>query len=145
LARKLFNLNYSEFNELLTKLDGVGGDLKSVVADALEQTAETVEDDTKEAMAKSNMPAGGKYSTGKTEKTIVENARVSWSGTIAEIGIGFDFDKPGAAGFLITGTPRMQPNYALQKIYKRKKYMKDIQQDMADIVMDEIDKKIGGS
>lgn len=142
--RKLFNLNYNEFSDLLTELDGLGGKLKPVVTNALEQAGETVEDDTKNAMTNSNLPAGGKYSQGDTEKTIVENARVKWSGTTAEIGIGFDFEKPGAAGFLITGTPKMKPNYELQKIYKRKKYMNAIQKDMANVVMDEIDKKIGG-
>ena len=142
--RKLFNLNYDEFNNLLTELDGLGGKLKPVVTSALEEAADTVESDTKKAMVNSNLPAGGKYSQGDTEKAIVENARVKWSGTTAGIGIGFDFEKPGAAGFLITGTPRMKPDTELQKIYKRKKYMKAIQQDMANVVMNEIDKKIGG-
>lgn len=142
--RKLFNLNYSQFNDLLTELDGLGGDLKPVITDALEQAAETVEEDTKEAMAKANLPAGGKYSTGETEKAIVENAKVEWSGTIAEIGIGFDFGKPGAAGYLITGTPRMKPNYELRKIYKQRKYLNAIQRDMTDIVMDAIRDKMGG-
>lgn len=142
--RKLFNINYSQFEDLLTELDAVGGKIKPVVTDALEQVAETVEYDTKEAMTKSNLPAKGIYSNGQTEKSIVENARVEWSGTIAEIGLGFDFGKKGAAGFLITGTPRMKPDYALQKIYKRKKYMNQIQQDIVDIVSDAIDEQIGG-
>ena len=144
MGRNTLKMDYSGFNELLIKLDELQGDLKPVVTDALEQAAETVEWDTKDAIAKSNMPAKGKYSHGKTAASIKENAKVDWSGTRAEIGLGFDFSKEGAGGFLITGTPRMKPDYALQKIYKRKKYMSDLQNDMAEIVNDAISDKLGG-
>lgn len=144
MGKNILKIDYSAFNDLLTKLDELQGDLKPVVTDALEQAAETVEWDTKEAIAKSNMPAKGIYSQGDTQKSIVENARVTWSGSRAEIGLGFDFGKAGAGGFLITGTPRMKPDYALQKIYKKKKYMTDLQNDMAEIVNDAIADHIGG-
>lgn len=144
MGKNILKLDLSGFEEMLTRLDSLGGDVKNVVTDALEQCAETVEWDTKEAMANSNLPAGGKYSQGKTEKSIVENAKVTWSGTVASIGIGFDFGKQGAGGFLITGTPKMKPNYELQKIYKRKKYISDLQKDMYEIVNDAIIDKMGG-
>lgn len=140
--RKLFNLNFDEFNDLLTEFDGLGGNLKPVVTKALEDVADTVEADTEKALVKSNMPAQGKYSSGETEKSMVRNAKVEWSGTIAEIGLGFDFDKPGAAGYLISGTPRMKPNKELQRIYKRKKYLKDIQNDMSNTVIEAIDEEV---
>lgn len=160
MARKLFNINLKEFNELLTELDGLGGEMKPVVTEALEAAAKTVEQDTIKAMAKSNLPAGGKYSRNpsQTMQSIVKNARVEWSGTIAEIGLGFDFDKPGAGGFLITGyyrsseingTARMAPNVELQRIYggwakAHNRYKKEIQEEMAKAVKKAIDKKLGG-
>jgi hypothetical protein len=69
--------------------------------------------------------------------------KLVWSGSIAEIGVGFDFDKPGAGGFLITGTPRMAPDKALNKIYKSKKYMKDVQQEMIEVFQKEIIARMG--
>lgn len=142
--RNTLKLDLSGFNELITKLEGLQGDVNKAVTDALEQAAETIEFDTKDAIEKSNLPAKGKYSTDETKESIVENAKVTWSGTLAEIGVGFDFGKPGAGGYLITGTPRMKPDYELQKIYKRKRYISQIQNDMADVVNDYIVEKMEG-
>lgn len=137
-------LNLSGFNELITKLDKLGGNINKVVEDALTQAGETIADDTTDAVSNSNLPASGKYSKGDTMKSIAKNSKVEWSGTQASISVGFDYDKPGAGGFLITGTPRMKPNYALQKIYKQKAYMTYLQDGMKDIVNDAIDDMMGG-
>jgi len=141
--RNTLNLETKGFEELVTKLEGLNGDVKKVVTDALEQAAETIEEDTREAMSAKYLPAKGIYSQGDTKESIVE-PDVSWSGTKAEVGVGFDYSEKGAGGFLISGTPRMQPDTALEKIYVRKKYMKQIQQDMMDVVQDAIDRKLGG-
>ena len=144
MAKKnTLNLELSGFNELVTKLEGMNGNVHKVVTDALMQAAETIEEDTHDAVKKSNLPAKGKYSTGDTEKAIAKPS-VTWSGTVAEVGVGFDYSKNGAGGFLITGTPRMQPERELQKMYKQKKYMKAIQQDMEEVVQDEISRVMEG-
>ena len=144
MAKKnTLNLELSGFNELVTKLEGMNGNVHKVVTDALMQAAETIEEDTHNAVKKSNLPAKGKYSTGDTEKAIAKPS-VTWSGTVAEVGVGFDYSKNGAGGFLITGTPRMQPDRELQKMYKQKKYMKAIQQDMEEVVQDEISRVMEG-
>lgn len=136
--RNTLRLDTSGFEELITKLDAVGGGVQKAVTDALLQAAETVRDDTVDAMAAINLPAQGKYSTGDTMRSIVEPA-VTWRGTVAETPVGFDFSKPGAGGFLISGTPRMQPNPKLEEIYTRKRYMNALQQDMQDVITDYID------
>lgn len=141
--RNTLNLELSGFNELVTKLEGLNGNVQKVVTSALQQAAETIEEDTKDAVKKSNLPAKGKYSTGATEKAIA-SPTVTWSGTVAEVGVGFDYSKDGAGGFLITGTPRMQPDRELQKMYKQKKYMKAIQSDMESVVQDEIERNMEG-
>lgn len=144
MAKNSIKLEMSGFEELLTELDKLDGDLKEVVTDALEQAAETIEWDTKDAMKKAHLPASGKYSKGVTEKSIVSNAKVDWQGTMAEINAGFDFHKDGVGGILIVGTPRMKPNRQLQKIYKQKRYMSQIVSDMKEIVSDAIEEKLGG-
>ena len=144
MARNILKLQLEGFEKLIANLEGLKGDVKGAVTDALEQAAETIEWDTKDAVKDANLPAKGVYSRGDTEKSIVENAKVNWSGTVAEINVGFDFGKPGAGGYLITGTPRMKPDYELQRIYKRKKYMSQIQKDMAEVVNDYIVDKMEG-
>lgn len=143
-GRLKLKLETKGFENLISELDGLGGDVKDAITNALGQTAETIEWDTKDAVKAANLPAKGKYSQGDTEASIVSNARVRWSGTVAEIGVGFDYAKRGAGGLLITGTPRMRPDYALENIYARKKYMKQIQDDFAEIIEDHIIRTMQG-
>lgn len=144
MGRNVLKLDTKGFDEYAEKLERLDADLKSIFTDALQQAAETITEDTVEAMSSGNLPAGGKYSTGETKKSIVQNPKVTWSGTVGEVGVGFDFEKPGAGGYLITGTPRMKPNRELNRIYKSKKYMTNIKKDMKDIFDDEIQRRMGG-
>lgn len=144
MGRNVLKLSTKGFEQLITKLDGINGNVHKAVTDALEQAGETIGADTKTAIEKSNLPAGGKFSKGDTEKSIIMHPHVNWSGTLAEIGVGFNFGKPGAGGFLITGTPRMKPNYKLQEIYKKKKYMTQIQNSMKKTVNDYIQQRMEG-
>ena len=142
--RTTLNLDMKNIEQLILKLDELEGDVKSAVEDALIQAAETITDDTIDAVHKSNLPAGGKYSDGDTEASIVKNPKVIWEGTKASVAVGFDYDKPGAGGYLITGTPRMRPYYELQKIYTGKRYMTNIRKDMEAVMQDYINEKMGG-
>lgn len=142
--RNTLKLTTSGFEELLTKLDELGGDIMGVVEDALTQAGETIGEDTVEAVSDSYLPAEGKYSKGNTKDSIIRKPKVQWQGTTASVEVGFDYSLPGAGGFLITGTPRMKPDYELQKIYKKKQYMKQIEADMSDTVQNAIAEKMGG-
>ena len=146
MSKNTLDLDTSGIEELINRLKKLEGDVKSAVTDALEQAAETVEEDTREAIQPQNLPALGKFQSKDkdTEKAIVTGAKVTWHGTAAEINVGFDYSKPGAGGFLITGTPRMKPDKALNKIYKQKKYMKQLQTDMGAVVSDYIREKMEG-
>ena len=143
VARNTLKLELSGFKELLARLDKLGGDVHEVVEDALTQAAGTIASDTLAALADANLPAGGKYSRGDTKASVVTKPRVTWEGTTASVGVGFDYDKPGAGGLLITGTPKMKPDYALQKMYKKKGYMQKIQNNMGKTVTDAISKRMG--
>ena len=138
MSRNTLKFETAGLDRIIDHLKQLDGEVKTAVTDALEQSGETITDDTQDAVKEVNLPAGGKYSIGNTAKSIV-TPKVIWiGGTQAEMGVGFDYAKKGAGGFLITGTPRMRPDDALQQIYKRKKYMRNIQQDMIDVVEDYI-------
>ena len=77
MARKSsLSIDFSNFSDYAERLDQLGADLKEIFADAMEQAAETVQDDTIEAMSAANLPAGGRYSRGDTEASIIRNAKV---------------------------------------------------------------------
>lgn len=138
-GRNSLKIEFSVFEDFAAKLDELGADLKSIFTDVMEQEAETVAEDTKEAVERANLPARGIYSQGDTKDSIVMQPRVEWSGDLGEIGLGFDKTKPGAGGFLITGTPRMRPDYKLEDIYARKSYERKLVGDIMDYLSAEID------
>ena len=142
--KSMISIDFTNFADYAEKLDKLGANLQKIFTDAMERAAKEVSNDTIEAMAKSNLPAGGKYSQGETEASIIRNAKVVWHGPVGEVGVGFDKTKPGAGGFLITGTPKMRPNYRLEDIYGRKKYENKLRKQIEKDLQDAIDKYMGG-
>lgn len=135
--------------ELITRVDEAGLNVKPVLTNALEQMAETVAEDTVEALAPQNLPRQGRYSTGATEAAVVQNAQVEWSGNRATIGFGFDKTKPNNGLRLITGTPRMKPDIWLQRIYggwarAHNAYQKGLTDDIEEVFLGYIETTIGG-
>lgn len=142
-ARKnSISIDFSVFSDYAEELDKLGADLKEIFTDAMEQEGETVAEDTKDAVQKGNLPAGGKYSQGDTERAIISQPKVEWSGELGEMGLGFDKTLPGAGGFLITGTPKMQPVQELVDIYGRKSYERRMTEDIMDYLGAEIDDRL---
>lgn len=142
-TRNNARLDTSGFETYIRDLARLGADVQGYVTTVLSQAAEKVDNDTRAALPPQFMPAGGKYSHGKTKESIVTDTTVTWSGGVGSVPIGFDFSKPGAGGYLITGTPKMRPNPELNKIYKQKKYMNAIQKEMGEKFLDFIADEMG--
>lgn len=142
MARNTLKLDTKGLEPLIKKLDSIGGDVKGAVNTALTKAAQTIAESTENAISAANLPAGGKYSKDTTKESIIRDAQVRWEGDTAWVPVGFDFSKPGAGGFLITGTPRMKPDYELNKIYKQKRYMNLIQKGMEEIILNSIVEKM---
>lgn len=142
--KSMLYIDFSNFEQYAERLDKLGANLKQIFEKAMEEAAEQVQADTVAAMADANLPAGGAYSQTETVKTIVEDPKVDWHGSVGEISLGFDKTKAGAGGFLITGTPKMKPDAALEKIYGRKTYEKQINKMIERALEQEIKKILGG-
>ena len=134
----LVKLDTSGFAEILNRIDRLGGDVNRIVEKELKEAGDKINRDTAEAMSPGNLPAHGRYSTGATRESVITDAQVTWDGSKAFVPIGFDFSKPGAGGFLISGTPRMRPNPVLNKMFRQKKYMAEIQKEMQEAAWDEV-------
>ena len=135
MSRNTLKLDLSGFEDMIRKLESLGGNVEEVVSEALQAASEKISRDTEAALDSSNLPASGRYSDGQTKQSIVQDSRVRWEGLIAWVPVGFDFSKQGAGGFLISGTPRYRPDEQLSKIYKQKRYMNQIQKEMSDVVL----------
>lgn len=136
-------VDFSAFAEYAEKLDRLGVDLKDVIGDAMEEAAKQVQEDTADAVESANLPAGGQYSDGETRASIVRDVTPKWSGSVGEVHLGFDKSKPGAGGFLITGTPKMAPDAALAEMYSGKKYQRQINKKIEEHLQKALD-ELGG-
>ena len=132
LKRQKFGIDYSQFMDLAEELDALGGNLQEIFSNMLEDIGEEIQVLTFEAMDPKNLPAKGRYSRGYTKKAIELNPKPKWSGPYGTIGFGFDKDKPGAGSFLITGTPRMQPNHELEVMYAQKGFTRGVTEAMRE-------------
>lgn len=142
--RRVFYGEIRGIDEYVEKLKDLSAELKSIVGDALEQAADDPTADTIEAMKPQYLPAGGKYSTGKTADTILKNPKTKWRANVGEIGIGFDKNKIGVGELLISGTPRMSPNAKLARIYTRRQTQRDFDNTVVEALRNAIDEELGG-
>lgn len=142
MSRKsMISIDWSNFADYAEKIEALSGDLKSVFSRAMQEAAEKVQRDTIAAIADANLPAGGKYH-GKnrdTEAAVITDLIPNWEGSVAEVGLGFDKTKKGAGGWLITGTPRMKPDIALERIYGSRRYENEIKKTIEKALQRQID------
>lgn len=144
MAKNKFQFDFGALSDIIEKLDKAGAELEKVLTEVLEDTAEEITQDTITALAPAYLPAGGKYSTGETLASVIRNPKVEQKGSILEIGVGFDKSKPGAGGWLITGTPKMQPDMKLNEIYVGKKYERKMMKNIEGKLEDALDDIVGG-
>ena len=140
MARNKIGLHFEGWENYVDKLDELGGSdyMKKGVEKALIESKKHVTPLIEQAVV--NLPAGGRYSTGDTKKSIDKDMSVEWEGMTASIKVGFDFKKSGLTSiFLMYGTPRMQPVKGLKSaIYgtKTKKEIAELQEKvMWDIII----------
>ena len=139
----------SGLEELAERLQDVGGDLKKTMTEVLENTGSEIQSRTEKAVQNQNLPRKGEYSKGVTAESVLTDQKVRWSGPVASINAGFDKTKPGAGGWLITGTPRMRPDLELEKIFggwktQQNKFIKELNADAKQIMLDAIEEAMEG-
>ena len=137
MARKKIGLQVKGFEEYMAKLDELGGSeaMCKGVEKALISSKEYVNPLIEQAMAKGNLPAGGRYSTGDTKQSIDKDMTVEWEGMTASVKVGFDFKESGLTSiFLMYGTPRMSPVKGLKAAIYGAKTKKEIAQIQSEAI-----------
>lgn len=101
------SLEFTGFDEVLKKLTKLEADTKSIAEEALTKTHEIITKKAENAVVKSNLPAGGRYSTGQTANSIKREPQITWTGTEGSVAVGFNIKKGGLPSiFMMYGTPR---------------------------------------
>lgn len=123
----------------MAKLDEVGGSnaMKRGTEASLKASKQYVNPLIEQAM--NSLPAGGRYSTGATKKSIDKDMTVEWNGMTASIKVGFNFKDSGLTSiFLMYGTPKHDPVTGLyEAIYGNK-----TQREIGNIQGEELNKVI---
>lgn len=145
MARNKIGLQFDGFSDYMAKLDELGGTqlMKKGVEEALIESKKYVNPLIEKSMAR--LPAGGKYSTGDTKKSIDNDMSVEWEGMTGSIKVGFDFSKSGLTSiFLMYGTPRMKPVSGLKASVYGTKTQKEIAEIQEKKISDVIRKVMEG-
>lgn len=136
MARNKIGLQFEGWQETMGKLDELGGTqlMKRATESALKASKQYVNPKIESAM--SSLPAGGKYSTGETKKSIDNDMSVEWEGlATAGIKVGFKFKESGLTSiFLMYGTPRMSPVKGLKAAIYGAKTKKEIAQIQSEAI-----------
>lgn len=107
MARKRISIEFAGFDEVLKKLTKLGADTKQITEEALQKSFDIVTKKAEESVVKPNLPAGGKYSEGWTERSLTRTLEVTWDGTVAKAPVGFKISDGGLPSlFMMYGTPR---------------------------------------
>lgn len=103
------------------QLEAAGGTaaVKRAVEGGMKSTKQQTNTQVTAAMQASNLPAGGKYSTGETLEHLNKDMSVDWEGNMARMKLGFNLDADGLVSiFLMYGTPKMAPAAGLREALK---------------------------
>ena len=131
-------LQFDGFEEMIAKLDELQGDLKKTTEKALQASHDHITPKLHADMKKHRQ-------TGDTEKSIADNAHVTWEGTTASVDVGFSIRSGGLPSiFLMYGTPRMKPDKKLYNDIYGSKTKKEIAEIQREIFASEIKKKMEG-
>lgn len=107
-------LEFDGFSEIVKRFEKLDADIKPVVEKALTETHRIVTEKADFAVQKPNLPAGGKYSSGATARSLVTQPEISWKGTTASVFVGFDISHGGLPSvFMMYGTPSWMKNQLL--------------------------------
>lgn len=111
-------LELEGLDALLARIKSLDGDAKPIAEAALTETHRIVTEKAAEALQPAYLPAKGKYSTGRTLRSLQREARIEWDGSVASVDVGFDINEGGLTSiFLMHGTPKMKPDRQLYNAF----------------------------
>lgn len=124
VAKNKIGLQFTGWKEVMQNIGRMADEsgLKQATESALKATKDHINAKADAIMQKGNMPAGGKYWTGETKRSLDKNYDVEWSGYTGSINIGYDLDASGLTSiYLMHGTPKMAPVSGLYDAFYGKK------------------------
>lgn len=127
MAKAKYSLDFKGFLDAAYDIDQLGGEaaLKKATENALVKSGEFARLQMAKAMHGSkdyHFTAGQHYSQGGAKKALREASKVglTWTGSVAEMPVGFDLEVDADILFAIYGTPHKAPDKNLYRAVKIK-------------------------
>ena len=133
------------FDDIIRMIERATCDYKPAVDQALKDAFNVVTPKAADAVKKPNLPRGGKYSSGATERSLKRTPKVSWDGDKAYVDTGFSVKKGGLPSiFMIYGKPSYMKNTALYEAFYGQQTLEEVSKAEADALTNYLDKTLGG-
>ena len=95
VSKNKIGLKFKDFEEYAEKLDKLNGDLQATTEKALQNSHDFI-------MPKLHQDMRKHHRSGRTEESIVDDAKVEWEGTTASIRIGFKISDGGLPSIFLS-------------------------------------------
>ena len=131
------SMDFSGFNTMLKELEQLGANADKIADKALEKTFDIVTQKAKDAANPANYPAKGKYSSGRTAKSLKTTCKIYWHGTEAEVEVGYSIKAGGLQSiFMIYGTPKHMKVQKMYDAFFGEKTLKEVREAQREILLD---------
>ena len=133
------NMDFGGFNEILKRIDDLDGSVKKITEEAERAAFKVITRKAEDAIQKPNLPRQGRYSSGRSERSLVRDAKITWNGDEASVSVGFNIRKGGLPTiFMIYGTPRYMKSQVLYDAF----YGEQTEQEVYNAVKDAMEQGI---
>ncbi len=135
--RNRIGLTFTGLDELATRIDQVGGNLKATTEHALKESFNHV-------TPKLETDINRHVVTGETKQSLRKTPEIEWKGHSASVKVGFDISHGGLPSiFLMYGTPRNRKDTKLYNDIYGNKTKQKIAEIQKEIFNEEIRRMIG--
>lgn len=138
------SITFDGFADLAEAIDRAGGDVKAAANEALTETQKLIQNNVTSAASPYAHKGLKGYATGAMYESIIKNAQVEWTGSVAEVGAGFKISAKGGfhSIFVMYGTPRMAKDPKVYNAIKGTSTKKDIAKLQQEVMQNHL--KLGG-
>lgn len=131
-------IDFSGLDDMLSKLKRMQADSQAIAEEALTKGFEII---TGKVEAGLHYPAGGRYSSGGTSRSMQRSPKISWKGSVGMVDVGFNIKNGGLPSiFMMYGTPRYMKVQSLYDAF----YSAQTKGEVINAVKEVFSDKLGG-
>lgn len=142
--RKRYDIQVEGIDILVRKLENLNGNVKKIADECLEKSHDIITPKADIAAKKQNLPAKGRYYTGRTLRSVKKDKTVEWRGYVGKEDVGYSIKRGGLAWiFMLYGTPRYMKNKKMYAAFYGAKTKREVRAAQEQIFFREFRRLMG--